>query len=173
MLVAWMADNDSEDWPMGIKFVQFQSSTFRGIKCSLNSATFGCEGRVGLNTSSLPVEMIARMGTEEDLLAVTPIRRSCVLCRKPQSHTTHQRNQNAPSCSSDAQTLQAGRICRSQLKSSIVIVKSIDDTAFHSATAAMVKRSRLDLRASKHGDDVAVPVPLLDRRRGDTDIHNI
>ncbi|GFO46559.1 hypothetical protein PoB_007306400 [Plakobranchus ocellatus] len=35
---------------------------------------FGCEARMGLTTSSLPVEVIAWKETEEDLLAVTPIR---------------------------------------------------------------------------------------------------
>ncbi|GFO32779.1 hypothetical protein PoB_005928400 [Plakobranchus ocellatus] len=34
----------------------------------------GCEARVGLTTSSLPVGVIARLETEEDLLDVTPIR---------------------------------------------------------------------------------------------------
>ena len=31
----------------------------------------------------------------------------------------------------------------------------------------MVKRSRIDLRAGQRGDNVAVPVPLVDRGRGD------
>ncbi|GFO04154.1 hypothetical protein PoB_003065900 [Plakobranchus ocellatus] len=35
---------------------------------------FGCKARGGLNTSTLSVEAVARKGTEEDLLAVTPIR---------------------------------------------------------------------------------------------------
>ena len=76
MLVTWMADNDSQDWPTGIKFVQFQknSALHSGIKCSPYSAMFGCEARVGLVTSSLPMEVIARMETEEDIRAITPNR---------------------------------------------------------------------------------------------------
>ncbi|XP_068223541.1 uncharacterized protein [Palaemon carinicauda] len=76
MLMAWMAENDSQDWPTGIRFVQFQknSALHSGIKCSTYSAMFGCEARVGLTTSSLAMEVIARMETEDDLLAVTPIR---------------------------------------------------------------------------------------------------
>ena len=35
---------------------------------------FGCKARVGLTTSSLPMEVIARMETEEDFLAVKPVR---------------------------------------------------------------------------------------------------
>ncbi|XP_068200646.1 KRAB-A domain-containing protein 2-like [Palaemon carinicauda] len=43
MLVAWMADNDSQDWPTCIKFVLFQknSALHSGIKCSPYSAMFG------------------------------------------------------------------------------------------------------------------------------------
>ncbi|XP_064099873.1 KRAB-A domain-containing protein 2-like isoform X3 [Macrobrachium nipponense] len=89
MLVAWLADNDSQDWPTGIKFVQFQknSALHSGIKCSPYSAMFGCEARVGLTTSSLPMEVIARMETEEDLLAVTPIRPDSDNDEKTQTNT--------------------------------------------------------------------------------------
>ncbi|GFO28761.1 KRAB-A domain-containing protein 2 [Plakobranchus ocellatus] len=76
MLVAWIADHDSEDWHTGIKFVQFQknSALYFGIKCSPYFTMLDCEACVGLTTSSLPVGVIARMETEEDLLAVTPTR---------------------------------------------------------------------------------------------------
>ncbi|GFN80747.1 integrase core domain protein [Plakobranchus ocellatus] len=71
-----MADNDSEDWPTGIRCVRFQkNSAFHPeIKSVPYSATFGCEAHGGLNTSTLPVEAIARKETEKDLFAVTPIR---------------------------------------------------------------------------------------------------
>ena len=76
MLVVWIADNDSQDWHTGIKFVQFQknSALHSGTKGSPYSTMFGCEARVGLTTLSLSMEVIARMETEEDLLALTPIR---------------------------------------------------------------------------------------------------
>ncbi|GFN99637.1 integrase core domain protein [Plakobranchus ocellatus] len=71
-----MADNDSEDWPTGIRCVQFQknSAFHSGIKCFPYSAMFGGEARGGLSTSTLPVDVIVRRGTEEDLLAITSIR---------------------------------------------------------------------------------------------------
>ncbi|KAK4325166.1 hypothetical protein Pmani_004319 [Petrolisthes manimaculis] len=49
MLVAWLTDNESQDWVAGIKFVQFQknSSHHAGIKRSPYSALFGKEARVG------------------------------------------------------------------------------------------------------------------------------
>jgi hypothetical protein len=45
MLVAGMTDNNTQDWSIGIKFVQFQknSAHHSGIKCSSYSALFGCE----------------------------------------------------------------------------------------------------------------------------------
>ncbi|GFO20124.1 integrase core domain protein [Plakobranchus ocellatus] len=74
--MAWVADKDSEDWPTGIKFIQFQKNCalHSGIKCSPHSALFDCEAHVGLTISSLPLKVIARMETEEDLLDVTPVR---------------------------------------------------------------------------------------------------
>ncbi|GFO06753.1 integrase core domain protein [Plakobranchus ocellatus] len=51
-----------------------KSAFHSGIKCFPYSAMFDCEARGGLNTSTLPVEVIARKETEEDLPAVTPIR---------------------------------------------------------------------------------------------------
>jgi len=38
-LVAWLADNNTSDWTVGIKFVQFQRN------CTPYSAMFGCEAR--------------------------------------------------------------------------------------------------------------------------------
>lgn len=42
MLVAWMDDNETSDWPVGLKFVQFQkySSYHSGIKHCLYKAVF-------------------------------------------------------------------------------------------------------------------------------------
>ena len=68
MLVAWLTDNESQDWVAGIKFVQFQknSSHHAGIRRSPYSALFGNEARVGL-TSSLPREILDNLESEQDL----------------------------------------------------------------------------------------------------------
>ena len=70
MLVAWMADNNTTDWSVGIKFVQFHknSSLHSGIQRSPSTAMFGCEAEVSLTTSSLPTEIVERMQTEDDLI---------------------------------------------------------------------------------------------------------
>jgi hypothetical protein len=60
MLRAWMKDNKSKKWSVGLKFVQFQknSSYHRIIGRSPYKALFGCELKVGLMTSNLPQEVL-------------------------------------------------------------------------------------------------------------------
>ncbi|XP_076061581.1 uncharacterized protein LOC143037330 [Oratosquilla oratoria] len=219
MLVAWMADNDSQDWPTGIKFVQFQknSALHSGIKCSPYSAMFGCEARVGLTTSSLPMEVIARMETEEDL-AVTPIRpesdndnslsqtdgvanqiqatsdetsthdvtEDVLLPVEHGSTTTQYTGDNVTSQPMTAEILDlpTGPSSPTATPSAYNVespenhrvaerIKEIKRRRREAADAQtsqaerMVKRSRVDLRAGEQGDNVAVPVPLVDRGRGD------
>ena len=75
MLVAWMADNDTTDWPVGIKFVQFHknSSLHSGIQRSPYTAMFGCEAKVGKTTSRLLTEIVERRQNEDDLLSDSSI----------------------------------------------------------------------------------------------------
>ena len=75
MLTAWLEDNQTADWSMGIKFVQFSknSSYHCGIKRSPYEALFGTRAKVGLTSSSLPQEMIDSLQHEEELIAaLTP-----------------------------------------------------------------------------------------------------
>ncbi|XP_066969114.1 KRAB-A domain-containing protein 2-like [Macrobrachium rosenbergii] len=70
MLISWLEDNDTTDWPMGLRFVHFQknSSYHSGIKQSPYKALFGVDARVGLRSTALPEEVLKTMITEEDLL---------------------------------------------------------------------------------------------------------
>ena len=70
MLTAWLADNNTTDWTVGIKFVQFHknSALHAGIKRSPYEALFGCTAKVGLTSSALPDEIVERLETEDDLL---------------------------------------------------------------------------------------------------------
>ncbi|KAK3884477.1 hypothetical protein Pcinc_011246 [Petrolisthes cinctipes] len=73
MLVAWLSDNNTTDWTVGLKFVQFQknSSYHSGIKRSPFAALFGSDAKVGLTTSALPHDVIHRLQSEDDLLSVS------------------------------------------------------------------------------------------------------
>ena len=72
MLSAWMQENSSKRWTMGIRFVQFMKNTSHhgGIKRAPYKAMFGTDAKVGLASSSLPREVIERLETEVDLITV-------------------------------------------------------------------------------------------------------
>ncbi|KAK4311197.1 hypothetical protein Pmani_017289 [Petrolisthes manimaculis] len=69
MLISWMSDNNSQDWTVSIKFVQQMknASYHTGIKRTPYTAMFGTAPKVGLTSSSIPVEVIERLETEDDL----------------------------------------------------------------------------------------------------------
>ncbi|GFO06517.1 KRAB-A domain-containing protein 2 [Plakobranchus ocellatus] len=118
-----MSDNDSEVWPTGIKFVQFQKSSVlhSGIKCSPYSAIFGCDARVALTTSSLWMEVTALKETE-DPLAVIPIR--------PDSFSQTDGVTNRIQATSDKTLAQTAfcsqsNIAAHQLKTLVTVLKSL------------------------------------------------
>ncbi|KAI6652926.1 KRAB-A domain-containing protein 2-like [Oopsacas minuta] len=98
MLVAWMSENNTQDWNIGIKFVQFQKNTpyHAGIKCSPYSALFGCDARTGLTSSSLPQEIIERMQSEDDLIALIHAPASFQSPASPGPSTDHQPTSSEP-----------------------------------------------------------------------------
>jgi len=69
MLRAWMKDNKTKKWSIGLKFVQFQKNSSHHwiIGRSHNKALFGYDPKVGLSTSNLPLEVIKNLTIEEDL----------------------------------------------------------------------------------------------------------
>ena len=73
MLVAWMSENNTQDWSVGLRFVpNMKNSAYHsGIKHTPYKAMFGSDPKVGL-ISSLPSEVLARIQREDDLLALFP-----------------------------------------------------------------------------------------------------
>jgi len=204
MLVAWMADNETQDWATGIKFVQFQknSAHHSGIKCSPYSAMFGCEARVGLTSSTLPTEVIYRMESEDDLLAAfscsTPHTQEADIIQVISSSTTpshetdsitassssptspHETDSIPADLSSPTSTSEMNPPDHSQISPSVTTTPILEDhtiqirkrraeayAALLSQAERMVKRSRVDLKTGVPGDNVAVPIPAVDRGRGD------
>ncbi|XP_037789462.1 uncharacterized protein LOC119584916 [Penaeus monodon] len=191
MLVAWMRDNNTTDWSIGIKFVQFQKNS------SLHA-----EAKVGLTSSSLPDEVIQRIQCEDDLLAVlttgqkgeepgpvpsaesaevhfdterpsppsvipnTPVPVRLVSTEvhvdaERGHHPSVDPNHPVPCCSQTAEVaIDAERGCHQSIVSSTQ--KEISPAA-----KRVVKRSRINLAASEPLDNAAVPIPLVDRGRGD------
>ena len=60
ILVAWMSDNNTQDWTVGLKFVQQQKNSAHpaGINRTPYNAMFGEDPKVGLTSSSLPPEIL-------------------------------------------------------------------------------------------------------------------
>jgi len=69
MLGTWLQDNKTKKWSEGIKFIQFMKNRayYHGIKSSPYEAMFGSMAKIGLNNCILPMHVVARLKTEEDL----------------------------------------------------------------------------------------------------------
>ena len=91
MLIAWLGDNDSANWTLGLKFVQFQKnySFHSGIRCSPFSALFGSDSNVlGLSSSNLPNEILERMDSEADLMAAVQLQQEPTSLRDTERSTS-------------------------------------------------------------------------------------
>src|SRR5277367_5950751 len=71
MLICWLNDNNTTDWGVGLKFVQYMKNTsyHSGIKQSPYSALFGGIRCVSLRSVALPTEVLERLVSEDDLFA--------------------------------------------------------------------------------------------------------
>ena len=67
-----MSDNNTHDWTVGLKFVQQQKNCAHHavIKQTPYKAMFGEDPKVGLTSSSLPPELLERLQSEDDLVAL-------------------------------------------------------------------------------------------------------
>lgn len=148
MLIAWLSDKNCQDWTMGLKFVQFQknSAYHFGIKCSPYSAMFGSEARIGLTSSSLPNELISNIETEDSLYALF------------EENADGEAENTQLSCDIEIIDDRVRQITERRREASI---------AQREQAERMVKRSRVDLKAGTMGDNVALPIPAVDRGRGD------
>ena len=70
MLVAWMRDNNANDWTVGIRFVLFRKNSAHraSFQRSQYEAMFSCKAKVGLTSTSFPIEVIERLQSEDNLI---------------------------------------------------------------------------------------------------------
>ena len=212
MLIAWMSENNTQDWTIGIKFVQFQKNTAHhaGIKCSPYSALFGCDARIGLTSTSLPQEIIERMQSEDDLIALVTAPASSQQPASPGPSTDQQPASpeppsdlpsspglpsaelppvfpgpfaDLPSSQTPASSSLPSKYLPDSLHpvtdelSPVAVVEEhkkeikrrrIEASAGQLLQAErMVKRSHIQCKPGSPGDNVAVPIPSVDRGRGD------
>jgi hypothetical protein len=185
MLVAWMSENDTADWTVGVKFVQFRknSSFNAGIKQSPYATLFGIEARIGLTSSSLPHDVIQKLQTEDDLLAIlsssstqpdtqplpemTPplleTTQPLPETTQPLPETTQPLLETPQPLSETTQPL----LETTQPTSSIDKKRKLAIAAQQKQAERVVKRSRVIMKDCTVGDNVAVPIPSVDRGRGD------
>ncbi|XP_068206695.1 uncharacterized protein [Palaemon carinicauda] len=105
MLAAWLSDNNTRDWSLGLRFVQNQKN------------------------SSYHLGIMTQFHTSPPPLSPSP-------------HIASRQQEISKNCKRARET----QLCQAE---------------------RMVKRSRIDLRTGEIGDNVAVPVPYVDRGRGD------
>ena len=133
---------------------------------------FGCEAKIGISSSSLPTEVTATLQTEDDLAAAVagsssiPVVPAC--CDDGDDNTTTPNP--VPSTSSavpdddDVQQTLADQTTQIRKRHAKACSGQI-------AQAERVVNRRLlvhvDLKAGVAGDNVAVPIPLVDSGRGD------
>ena len=146
----------------------------------------GTEPKVGLISSSLPSEIIEKLQTEDDLLAAlntpteTPEQQASDNYYPdtlgtpsgpdmPQSNilSPHPDDQNGEeSVPQDTADQQSSLSPLSSRQHNIVEQRKGARDSQVSQAERMVKRSRVDLKTGEVGDNVAIPIPTVDRGRG-------
>jgi len=179
MLTTWMQTETTTHWSQGLKFIQLMKNRalHSGIKMSPYEALFGCKVKVGLSTSNLPKEVIDNLENEEQLLG---------LYGKKKLHFDDPTLRDKNNTIQD--TIQSNNANEKELPydDSILSDKdnSIQDTIQSNNANAMDNRkkakqnlenqavkmkawSNKKLKPTEVGATVRVPVPDVDKGRGD------
>src|ERR1700761_1642397 len=154
ILIAWLGDNNSVDWSAGLKFVQFSKNTSHhsGFKQSPYQALFGCTPRVGLRSTHLPEEVLRLMVSEDDLFNAL--------------HTTDTIESNDPAAATTSSSINQSS---DPSTNSIQPCRKRAREALQEQAQRMVKRSRIIHKPGDPGDNVTIPIPLVDRGRGEAE----
>jgi hypothetical protein len=196
MLIIWMRENNNKSWNIGLKFVQFKknNSHHTGINRSPYKAMFGCDAKVGLASSSLPHDILSALQSEEDLEQhlqgpATPD----AIVEPPENQTDG--NENDPeeidiyictvcnkSCFGNASCSVCGKIVHELCASvetdkvtchhclteqTITVERNEASESMRRQASRMRSRSEKILTEVAIGDNVLIPIPNVDRGRGD------
>ena len=173
------------------------SSLHSRIKRSSYAAMFGCDVKVGLTSSFLPTEVTERMLSEDHLLSALASPETQQPSNSvPPEYKPKQRNINESPNSNDIPKVIVNEDNPAINTTAPVFTTSQSDipppmslapmdsitsrmdrilmeregarTAQFAQAECMAKRSRLDIVHGHLGDNVAVPIPLVDRGHGDS-----
>ncbi|XP_076049296.1 KRAB-A domain-containing protein 2-like [Oratosquilla oratoria] len=177
MLVAWLGDNQTTDWVVGLKFVQFQknSSYHSGIKRSPFAALFGSDAKV-----EPPVEPISVEPPSVEPTAVEPpveptaveppsVKPTSVEPPAVESPSVEPVSVEPPSIEPPAveQPSVEPTSPLSVRQNNIISQRKRVYEAKLSQAERMVKRSRRIMDRGNVGNNVTIPIPMVDRSRGD------
>ncbi|XP_023212590.1 KRAB-A domain-containing protein 2-like, partial [Centruroides sculpturatus] len=154
MISCWLKDNHSTKWSEGLRYVQFVKNRayHSGIKQLPYKAMFGVKPRVGLSTTSLPPEIIKDIQDEDDV-------QKLIETDLNHRHTNDHNNSGDDSDCNDIETSKIGDD----------IQKARQTAAENLQKQAKKMKSASDKShpPAKVGDNVTVPIPDVDRGRGD------
>ncbi|XP_047485906.1 KRAB-A domain-containing protein 2-like [Penaeus chinensis] len=149
-----------------------------GIKCSPYSAMLGCEARVGLTSSPLPTEVVSWLESEDDLIvsmsggdiATTGSAANSTGSVTTSETTTSDNNDLLTTEVTEALSVDAIVQAPQILQDHQDQIQKRGVEAYRgqvSRAERIVKCSHLDFKVGEPGDNVAVPIPAVDRGRGD------
>ena len=135
---------------------------------------FGCEAKIGLTFSALHTEVIATMQNEDDLVAA-------LTSSSSQNSTAEAATDDStddstvlipvPLTSSADPDGDDDEAAQQTLAYRTTQIRKRRAAAYSGEVAQQaeraVKRTRVELKGGVAGDNVAVPIPLVDRGRGD------
>lgn len=180
IIAAWMSDNNSVQWAEGLPYVQFMKNRafHSGIKQSPYKAMFGIEPRVGLTTSSLPIDVISSLEKEEDLEEVIAAAGSNVVETYNEDSDSENDNQGRAAelsctpkqCSKCSAILEANvdRDCclNCTTEDNIRSARSVASQSLIDQAKKMKSLTDKTHPPANVGDNVTIPIPDVDKPKG-------
>lgn len=173
MITTWMQDHKTSKWSEGLKFIQLMknSALHSGIKRTPYEAMFGCHPRHGLSASKLPSEVLENLETEEDLqCAIEQIQEQQENEIESNGNRNPDENEINQNFSSDETFVDGDDYLLTDLDKSTEAIKKQRNEAFHcleEQAKRMKKNSDQIHPPVEKGTSVRIPIPDLDRGRGD------
>ncbi|XP_068235499.1 uncharacterized protein [Palaemon carinicauda] len=134
---------------------------------------FGVNARVGLTSTSLPQDIISCLQSEQDLITILQQQETDA----DEPETEAEADVNEPEreppkaemneSEQEPEPLSQHQTNLDQLHNSISSPRLAESESQRQQAERMVKRSRTELVAGEIGDNIALPIPLVDRGRGD------
>lgn len=164
ILRAWMSDNKSNKWSEGLRFCQFQknSSYHSGIKQSPFEVLFGRKAQLGLTSSALPENILKTLNSENDLEQVIS---SLELINNELTETEVCEDNILEQASTASESvLEEITIVQSKINKN----KKLAISSLHHQAKRMKTDSILKYPVVSIGTNVTLPVPDVDRSKGDS-----